>query len=183
MLKIILPEIDCWDDAKQEFFTYPGNMVLLEHSLLAISRWETKYHKPFLDKKEKSEEELLYYIRCMSLNDMLEEEDVIMIVNNQGILKKIKEYLDDPATATTIKKKPSGAPKSSSFVTSELIYYWMVSLQIPFECEKWNLNRLIKLIEVCDAKNTPPKKMSRSDLIAKHRSTNAARRAKYAKKH
>lgn len=183
MLKIILPETDCWDDSKQEFFTYPGNTMLLEHSLLAISRWETKYHKPFLDKREKSEEELLYYIRCMSLNDMLEEGDAIMIASNQDVLKKIKEYLDDPATATTIKKRPSGTPKSNSFVTSELIYYWMVSLQIPFECEKWNLNRLIKLIEVCDAKNTPAKKMSRSDLMARHRSTNAARRAKYPKKH
>lgn len=178
MIKLIIPKRDLWDEKKQEFVTIPEETVRLEHSLLAIARWETKYHKPFLTKDEKGNDELFYYIRCMNLSDdLLDESTALLIAKNQENLFEIKEYLDDPATATTVKKKPSNG-SGGSFVTSELIYYYMTSLMIPFECEKWNLNRLLKLIEVCDAKNTPAKKPNRKDTMNRHRSLNAARRAK-----
>ena len=40
---------------------------------------------------------------------------------------------------------------------SELIYWYMSQLGIPFECDKWNLNRLLTLIRLAAAKQNNQK--------------------------
>lgn len=179
MIKIHLPKSnDFFDEASGEFVDLPEINVKLENSLVAISRWESKFHKSFFTTTAKNEAELLYFIRCMSLTDeLLDEITALRIISSQPILKEIKKYLDDPMTATVVKKQPGGK-KSSETTTSELVYYWLVAHQIPFSCEWWNINRLIKLVEVCNAKNQPGKKMSKNDSMRQHKSLNAARRAK-----
>lgn len=165
-----------WDESKQEFFNVPDGVAELEYSLLSISMWESKYHKSFMNSKDKTNAELVYYIRCMNVTGrLLPHEIALLLATKNEYVKAIKEYLDDPMTATII-NAPSAPRKSSESVTSELIYYWMVAHQIPFSCEKWNIKRLLKLIEVCNAKNQKPKKMSKNDNMRRHASLNASRR-------
>lgn len=175
---------EVWDNDIEEFTMLPGVKpvtLTLEHSLLSLSKWESKYHKPFLDKTgvEKTPEEMLYYIQCMSVNNV--DPNAFYCLTSEQI-KEIGDYIADPMTATTITHNaPSGAPprRNAENVTSELIYYWMVVHQIPFECQKWHLNRLLTLIEVCNIKNAPSKKMSKRDIMRQNNALNAARRAKY----
>lgn len=147
----------------------------LEHSLVSISKWESKWKKPFISKDKKTMEESIDYVRCMTVNPNV---DPLIYENlTPSVFKKIEEYIDDPMTATWIS---SNEPKgySRQIITSELIYYWMVAYQIPFECQKWHLNRLLMLIQVCDEKNKPPKKMNRNQILSRNAALNAARRAK-----
>jgi hypothetical protein len=175
-------ERDYWDPKKEEFVMVPYQKAYdleLEHSLISISKWESKWHVPFISKESKTEEQTLDYIKCMTINknvpdsvyDYLTAEDV----------KKISDYINNPMTATIVNEVP-GQKKSNQQVTSEVIYSWMTGLQIPFECEKWHLNRLLKLIEVCNANNTPPKKMGRNEIMSRNMALNKARRAKYNSK-
>lgn len=153
--------------------------LVLEHSLISLSKWEAKWHKPYLS-TEKTEEETIDYIRCMTTSQNV-DPNIYMVLTNDNI-NKIIEYIKDPHTAITIKKNPN-APKSREVITAELIYYWMITYNIPIEiCQKWHLNRLLTLIEVCSIKNAPPKKMSASerqaDLIRRN-ALNEVRRRKY----
>ena len=178
MLKLDLVGEELFNEDTWEYISVEPVTVRLEHSLLAISRWESKYHKPFMSTPEKTLDELAYYVRCMTLtDDLLDDEIAMRIVSSQDTLRQVKIYLDDPATATVVKADP-GAKKSSKFVTSELIYYWMAAHRIPFTTDRWNINRLLKLIEVCNAESQPSKKMSYEDKMRNHKSINAARRAK-----
>lgn len=175
MLLIDIPETECWDEARQMFIKTKSAKLQLEHSLLALSKWESIHQKPFLGNKSLTVEETIDYIRCMTINKNVDEEAYAGITNN--VLERINKYIESPMTATVV-KSVDGAPKGNKngeFITSELIYYWMVSLQIPFECEKWHLNRLLKLIEVCNAKNQPDRKMSTNDVYAKQKALNESR--------
>lgn len=176
-------ETEVWDPIHEEFVVLPAKkpvVLMLEHSLLSVSKWESKYHRPFLDKNSndsKTPEEMLYYIECMTINNV-EPDDYYRLSNEQ--IKEIGDYIADPMTATIINRvggQGSGR-RSSEAITSELIYYWMVVHQIPFECQKWHLNRLMTLIEVCNIKNTPAKKMGKRDIMRQNSALNAARRAK-----
>lgn len=175
---------EAWDPIREEFVSIEASKpvtLMLEHSLLSISKWESKYHKPFLggtEKDQKTPEEMLYYIQCMTVNSV--DENVYYRLTNDQI-QEIGNYIADSMTATTINHNSApGAPKrNKEIITSELIYYWMVVHQIPFECQKWHLNRLLTLIEVCNIKNAPSKKMSKQDIMRQNRSLNAARRAKH----
>lgn len=176
-------ETEVWDPIHEEFVVLPAKkpvVLMLEHSLLSVSKWESKYHRPFLDKNNndsKTPEEMLYYIECMTINNV-EPDDYYRLSNEQ--IKEIGDYIADPMTATIINRvggQGSGR-RSSEAITSELIYYWMVVQQIPFECQKWHLNRLMTLIEVCNIKNTPAKKMGKRDIMRQNSALNAARRAK-----
>lgn len=177
MLQIAIPSIEYYDSVRNEFFTVKGQVIQLEHSLVSISKWESKWNKPFLSKEQKTVEEFLDYVRCMTLtqnvNPMLYQNI------NPDISKQIMDYIEAPMTATTFHDYP-GAPRrgSSEIITSELIYYWMVALQIPFECQKWHFNRLMTLIRVCNIKNSPKKKMSRNEIFSRNAALNAARRGK-----
>lgn len=178
MLRITIPSSELFNEELNEFIYIKEKTIELEHSLISISKWESKYHKPFMGNYEKTMEEQLYYIQCMTIKPV--DSKVYLGLTND-VMRQINDYIKDPMSATTIpSSKNKSAPREK--ITSELIYYWMISLNIPFECEKWNLNRLIKLIEVCNFKNKPQKNMSAKDLAAQNRALNAARRKKFHSK-
>lgn len=174
MLTITVPARELFDDRTNEFIYTKAHTLQLEHSLVSISKWESKWHKPFLTKETKTEEEMRDYIRCMTITQNVDPSVYLGLSRNN--LVQIKQYIDDTMTATTFNDK--NKKQNHQVITSELIYYWMVSLNIPFECQKWHLNRLLTLIHICDIKNTPAKKMSRRDVMSRNASLNAARRAK-----
>lgn len=176
MLVLKTPPITDWyNDSAQEFVTIGEQTLILEHSLVAISKWESKWCKPFLDPKaQRTLEESLDYIRCMNLNTAADTRAVYALTDDQ--MRMINAYLEHPATATTIHNRKPQKP-SREIVTSEVIYYQMIELGIPFECEKWNLNRLMTLIQVCSIKGGPQQKMSRRDIMKENAALNAARRS------
>lgn len=182
MLEIIIPEKnDLWDESKGEFITIKGARLQLEHSLISLRKWESKWHKSFLSTKEKTYEEILDYIRCMTLNSNV-DQNVYMLLSQKDI-KSVIDYINDPYTATWFSDK-SNMPGSGKreIVTAEIIYYWMISLNVPSEYQKWHLNQLLTLIKVISIKNSPKKKMSRKDQASQTAALNKARRAKYNSK-
>ena len=179
MLKIIVPGNDFFDDSIQEFVTVGDLVVELEHSLVSLSKWESIYEKPFLAPGEKSSEEILGYIKTMLINPEI-PSDVFSRLSEDN-LSKINEYIDAKMTATWFSEQ-RGQLKSQEIITSELIYYWMITFQIPIMCENWHLNRLFTLIRICNIKNAAPKKMSRSETAARNRELNAQNRARLGTK-
>ena len=172
MLKISIPASEQYDSINNLFCYTKEQTLVLEHSLVSISKWESKWHKPFLGKEQKTYEEIVDYIKCMTLTQNVDP----LIYNNitEKIIAEVYNYIDEPMTATTFSKEK--VSPNREIITAEIIYYWMISLQIPFECQKWHLNRLLTLIKVCSIKNTPSKKMSKRDLMNRNRSLNASRR-------
>ena len=176
MLRIKVKGNEFFDEEKEEFVVLKDQNLVLEHSLLSISKWESKWKKPFLNTKLNMNE-FIDYIRCMTVNSPI--NPLVYTQLNDRQLKRIRSYIDDPKTATTIKKRRITASRGRN-TTSELIYCWMFTLNIPIECEKWHLNRLLTLIDVCSIENNPKaKKMSRRDVYNQNAALNAARRAKY----
>lgn len=172
MLTITTPSIELFDDTKGEFITIKPQTINLEHSLVSISKWESKWNKSFLNKDEKTIEETIDYVKCMTISQNINDTSYDHLTANN--LKEVQEYLAADMTAT----KLPGNNKSINreIITAEIIYYWMIVLNIPFECQKWHLNRLLMLINVCNLKNTPPKKMSASEMASRNASINASRR-------
>lgn len=184
MLTIYVPGGEDFDEKTQEFITAKPTKLVLEHSLISISKWEAKWHKPFLSNKNNTYEELLDYIKCMTITQNV-DPNVYSHLSDENITQ-INDYIEDPMTATTFGgdniRKQENRGRRGRIVTSELIYYWMISLQIPIEFEKWHINRLMTLIRVCNEENKaqdPNNKMSKAQLMARNRSLNAARRKKY----
>lgn len=181
MLTLIIPPSELFDESTNKFIEVKGTTLQLEHSLVSISKWEAKYHKIFLDDTyKKTTEELLYYIKCMTLTQNV--DPLVYSSLTEKSLDAIQKYMTDPMTGTTfneknIKKVSKRGPRQDEKMSSEMLYYLMIANQIPFECQKWHLNRLLVLIRICGIKNQDPTKMSKSDLISKYRSVNAARRA------
>ena len=173
MLQITVPGIELWDEEAQEFIYSKEQTLQLEHSLISLSTWESKWCKPYLSKKDKNYEEVLDYIRCMTTTPNVKPE-VYKCLTEENI-EEIQKYINAPMTATYISENRNGGGNRET-VTSELIYYWMISLNIPIEFQKWHLNRLITLIRVCQIKNTPPKKMSKSAIMSRNAALNASRR-------
>lgn len=172
MLKIIVPAIEFYNEKLNEFIYYEEQVLQLEHSLVSISKWEAKWCKPFLDGKDKTAEEVIDYVRCMTITQNVKPEVYNRL--SEDNLKAINDYIEHPMTATSFSNEQSS--KGREIITSEIIYYWMVTFNIPFECQKWHLNRLLTLIKVCNIKNNPPKKMSRQELINRNRALNEARK-------
>ena len=174
MLRITIPlSQEGWDEEKEEFVEPIYKTLCLEHSLVSLSKWESKWHKPFLSKAEKSYEETIDYIKYMTVTKNVDPEVYNYITSEN--MKQINEYIEDPMTATTFSDDESGK-RNREIITSEIIYYWMIALNIPFECRKWHLNSLLALIRVCNIKNSPKKKMSASSIMARNAKLNAARR-------
>lgn len=178
MLTITLPKQEVWDEAAERFYDIPGATLQLEHSLLSISKWEMHTHKPFLDKKDKTTDEIKLYIRYMTINKNVDDRVYEMLTDEHYQI--INSYISDPMTATSI---PDGTSKGNAETpTSELIYYWMISFNIPFECQKWHLQRLLTLIRVCSYKNTDPKKrprMTRAEMLRQREQLNNQRLAQF----
>lgn len=179
MLVITIPAskpVELWDELKQEFVLMPGTKaqtLQLEHSLVSLSKWESKWCRSFLSKPPATLEETIDYIKCMTLTKNVDPE-VYHHITDENV-EQIKGYINAPMTATTFSNERNGS-RNNEIVTSELIYYWMISLQIPFECQKWHINRLLTLIRVCNVKNQPPKKRSRREIMSRNAALNAARR-------
>ena len=177
MLQITVPATEQWDESKQEFINTKEQTLLLEHSLVSLSKWESKWCKSFLSSKEdKTNEETIDYIRCMTLNKNV-DPNVYYCLTKENI-KQIYDYINAPMTATVLPKDHRNKT-NREVITSELIYYWMIALTIPSEYERWHLNRLITLINVCSIKNAPPKKRSRRELMSRNAALNAARRKQF----
>lgn len=175
-LSIRVPGKELFNSATGEFIETQDTVLTLEHSLLSLAKWEAKWHKPFFSREEKTREESLDYIRCMTINGV-HDPNVYLALTKENT-DEILAYMQDPMTATTIKKENRKA--SREVITNELIYYWMTALNIPFDpCQKWHLSRLLTLIEVCSVKNAPAKKMSKSSILRQQHALNAQRRAKY----
>ena len=175
MLRIIIPSTEMWDEVNEKFVDSKEQVLQLEHSLVSLSKWESKWCKPFLSKENKTFEETIDYIRCMTINQHVPDE-VYNCLTGENI-REINEYISAPMTATRFSNDIMGKG-SREQITSELIYYWMIALNIPFECQKWHINRLLTLIRVCNIKNQPSKKMSRREIMSRNTALNAARRKK-----
>lgn len=177
MLTIVVPiSPEGWDEKKQEFVEPRVQTLQLEHSLLSLSKWESKWKKSFISSKNITEEEILDYIKCMTLTKNVSDEVYDHLTSEN--VKSVRDYIEDSMTATTF-PKDSGGKRNREIITSELIYYWMISSQVPFECQKWHLNRLLTLIRVCSVKNAPQKKMSGRETARQNAQLNAARRKRY----
>ena len=176
MLRIIIPGDEQWDSSREEFVQSRKDQHLqLEHSLVSISKWEAKWCKPFIRREPMTDEELIDYVKCMTLTQNVDPEAYRFLTNEN--VEQINAYINAPMTATWFNEENGKSKKGSGEqVTSELIYYWMIALNIPFECQKWHLNRLLTLIKVCNVKNQPPKKMSKKDILSRNAALNAARK-------
>lgn len=161
MLQITLP-VELWDEGKQEFVYLPGQTLQMEHSLVSLSKWESKMGKPFLSKQGKTYEESLEYLKCMMLTPGVTEETYDYLMRRK--LSEIDDYINASMTATILPKNRGGRGKPET-VTAELIYYWMIAMQIPAQYETWHLNKLITLIGVCNVKNSPPKKRGSDEIL------------------
>ena len=175
MLQITIPASEQFNEETNEFITTKEQTLQLEHSLISLSKWESKWCKPFLSNTDKTDEETIDYIRCMSLTQNVKPELYYNLTNEN--LTQVTDYINAPMTATTFSN--NNKSPNREVITAELIYYWMILHDIPFECQKWHLNRLLTLIRVCSIKNAPIKKMSKSELMTRNASLNAARRAKF----
>jgi hypothetical protein len=176
MLSIIVTGTELFDEETQTFSTVGDQVLELEHSLVSLSKWESKFQKPFLSDDGKSGDELIWYVRFMMLSDFVDPTKEIQL--SQENLDTINSYIDSPQSATTFGLMPETKGRGET-ITSELIYYWLVAFNIPFEVETWHLNRLFSLIKICNIKNSKPTKMSRRAIAERNRQLNAERREKY----
>lgn len=175
MLKLVIPGDEFWDE-DAECFVYSEPFSLeFEHSLVSLSKWESKFHKLFLTPKQKTEEEMLGYVESMLLGD---SDPALISKLSVEQFEKIDEYINDPMTGTTFAELPQNSPRSSEQISSELIYFWMSQYQIDIDAANWHLNRLFTLIRIHHAKSQKPQKMSRQKRVQTMAELNAQRRAK-----
>lgn len=175
MLELTIPAIELYDEKNEIFISSKEQIICLEHSLVSLSKWESKWKKPFLSKTEKTTEETIDYVKCMTITHNV-DPNIYNLLTNEHITQ-VKAYIDDPMTATTFANRSSTPSREN--ITAELIYYWMVALTIPFECQKWHLNRLLTLIDVCNVKNQPAKKMNQKDIMRRNAELNAKRKQQF----
>lgn len=173
MLRIIIEGDETYNEEENTFATINEVVLDLEHSLLSLSKWESIYQKPFLSSEKKTAEEIYEYIKCMVITPDIDLD----VLYSQKNVDLIQEYIDSSQSATTFGKLPERRGQGE-IITSELIYYWMVTFNIPFECETWHLNRLFSLVRICTLKNGKQQKMTKSELAARNRELNAQRKAK-----
>lgn len=175
MLDIVISERELWDEEKEEFVTVKEQHLILEHSLVSISKWEAKWHKSFLSGPKKTTEEIIDYIRCMTITQNVKPE-VYQCLTNENITQ-INSYIKDSMTATFFSE--DNEPKRHRIITSEVIYCWMITLNIPIDFQRWHLNRLLTLIRVCNIENQPKKKRNQKQILDRNAKLNEARRKKF----
>lgn len=172
MLIIEIPANELYNETTEEFINTKKQVLQLEHSLISISKWESKWHKVFLSKTPKTNEQLIDYVRCMTINSNVEPQSYSALTNQN--LSDIDRYINDPMSATFF--APEKATPGGEAMTSELIYYWLVHFQIPWEVEKWHLNRLLNLIRIAKMKTSTKNKRSKREIMSQNAALNAARR-------
>lgn len=173
MLTITVPGVESFDEEKQEFVTTEATVLVLEHSLVSLSKWESIFEKPFLGPDKKTSEETYAYIQAMCVEGELTDE--VMSRLTEENVTTINSYIESKMTATWFKELPN-RPGSREIITAEIIRYWMIALNVPLEYETRHLNQLFTLIKVINEKNKPAKKMSRSEMLSQRASLNAQRR-------
>lgn len=179
MLEITIPAREYWDPIKEEFVYDDELKIAMEHSLISLHKWESKWHKPYLVKDvPKTTEETLDYYQCMTITKNVSPDAYKRIT--PAIQRKIQNYIDDPMTATKVYTKDKGGKGET--LTAELIYAYMFMLNIPYDCRTWHLNQLLTLIQVCGVKNSPSKKMTDKEVLQQQADLNKARRAALAQK-
>jgi hypothetical protein len=176
MLKLFIEGTEYYNEETETFETVGSFELELEHSLFSMSKWESKFQKPFLNNNEKTIAEILGYIEAMILNPIY-PEDIVNRLTQKNI-ERINEYIESKESATTFGEMPERKGRGE-VITSELIYYWMVAFNIPFECERWHLNRLFALVRICNIKNSKQKKMSKSEIAMRNRELNEQRKAQF----
>ena len=174
MLQITIPCAELYDEVDNKFITIKEQTLTLEHSLVSIQKWEAKWNKPFLSKDSLTTEQTIDYIRCMTITQNVPPIVYSLITNDN--IKAVEEYINSPMTATWFSEEKRSGRLNGEVVTAEIIYHWMIALQIPSEYRKWHLNQLLTLIKVCNIKNTPPKKMGKKATMSRNAAINAARR-------
>lgn len=173
MLEIIIPPAEMWDPKERRFSKTKEYKLQLEHSLISISKWEARWNKSFLKEENKTTEEILDYIKCMTLTQNIPPEAYLCLTEDN--ISQIVEYIRAPMTATWF-SEDNNRKFSREVITNEVIYDWMIEFGVPFECQKWHLNRLITLIRVRTARSKKSKPMSEKDTLSMYRDINAARR-------
>ena len=174
MLNLVIEGTELYDEVEQKFSIVNDVELVLEHSLVSLSKWESKVKKPFLSREEKTPQEIRSYVEAMIISPNYPPNIAERFSSDN--LQAVNAYIDSSESATTFGTMPEVKGRGET-VTSELIYYWMVAFNIPFECQHWHLNRLFALIRICNLKNSKPKKMSKHDLAARNRALNEKRRA------
>jgi len=176
MLKLIIPQEESFDEATNRFVVTKATILEFEHSLASLSKWESTFERPFLSNDKKSSEEVIAYVEMMLLTPDVSVETLESLT--QVHYDKINQYISSKQTATTINEVRKGG-RGGEVITAEIIYYWMVSMGIPFECQYWHLNRLLMLIKVINRKNEPSRKLGRNEAARKQRELNEQRRAQF----
>jgi hypothetical protein len=187
MLELVVPSDinEGWDEIKGEFIYEELNKpktIMLEHSLVSLSKWESLWKKRYFPVENRTIDEIVSYIQCMTITKNVEPEVYDRLIHHQDLINRITEYINDPMTATTFGKNQNDNSTRTENISSELIYFWMFDNGIPMECEKWHLNRLLTLIRVCNVKRGSGKKMSQSEIMRQYKSINEANRAKFRSK-
>ena len=180
MLNIVIPSVELWDEKNEQFIHTKERKLQLEHSLVSVSKWEAKWNKPFINKKDKTTAEIIDYVRCMTITQNVPDDcyNYLTIAN----IEEVNRYIALPMTATWFTEIKKKVTTNREQITAELIYYWMISFNIPMECQKWHLNKLLTLIRVFNEKNQPKKKMSQQELYRQHAAINAANRKRFHSK-
>ena len=177
MLQLEIPQRELFNEETQEFVNLKATVLTLEHSLVSLSKWESKWEKPFLSKEPRTDEETIDYIKCMTITQNVDER--VYEFMSPDIIDKITKYISANMTATWLNDAKDGSSGTHKVITSEIIYYRMIEYNIPFECQKWHLNRLLTLIRVCNEYNAGPKKVNMREEAARRRELNLARKAQY----
>ncbi len=177
MLIVDVAGCELFDESTSEFITVRPCKLHLEHSLISLSKWESKWRKPYLDDRTpRTLPEFIDYVRCMTVNSGV-DPNTYRALSRKNI-SEIQTYINDKQTATWFSKAQSKSGVTHGrIITSELIYYWMIAYNIPADYRKWHLSRLLTLIEVCNAENAPKNSMSRSEMANQRRALNAQRKA------
>lgn len=179
MHKVEISGKEFWDEAKERFIVTKPTTLILEHSLCSLYDWESKYKKPLIGNKGLTSEQMLDYVRFMTIGKV--KDDIIYYSLTSNQIQEIKEYMEDSQTASWFTEQQN--KRGGRAITAELIYYWMSEFNIPYiPCQRWHLNRLLTLIKVCSAERQGPKKMSRNEALEQQRRINQVRRAKYNSK-
>lgn len=166
-----------WDEKSQHFHRIQKQQLILEHSLLSMSEWESTWEEPYLYQKAPSIEKTMDYVRCMTINNV--DDKLVYRALTDEQLEEIEKYISGKNSATWFNKNINNGKRSSDIITTELVYYWMSALNIPFDpCEKWHFNRLMNLITIANLKSQPPKKMNRRQILSQNAAINAARRSR-----
>lgn len=183
MLTITIPATELFNDETQKFVNTKETTLQLEHSLVSLSKWEQTWEKPFLGKDDRNTIETIDYIRCMTISPEVPPQEVYNAITNT-LMNQIAEYINKKMTATWFSEVPGQSrAQSGETITAEIIYYWLIALQVPFEVQTWHLNRLLTLIRVVNIKNDPKKKMMpKKDAAAQQRMLNEQRKVKFQTK-